>query len=425
MESEKNESGILFSNICNSRKIVKMVAIDWRQPFIVANVASKLENDPKTLDIYKIYSTRAINPFEIIDRRQHPLYAAAEGQLDIVKWLFPLLDSNFDSDLDSDFDLCTRKIMFSNALKNHHDDVTEWLVDNGCEVYDSVWQKWVDDGNFEYLIKYRKSIPKVSTNICSYAAHNGYFNSLVWLHENEYPWDKETCELAAFKGHIECLRYAHLHGCPWDEETCCHAVQRGYTGDKQSNIQCLVYAHENGCPWGERVCRYAAENGYIEYLEYAHVNGCPWDEGTCNAAAEGGHTECLIYAHRYGCPWDIETCLSAASQGEIDCLAYAMKRGCPVDESVCRYAALKGHLDCMVHLRKNGCPWDARTCSSATCGGHLACLTYARENGCPWDEELLQRVEQAIVNPYLTEDKIYKVMECFIYALSNGYNVTR
>jgi len=126
----------------------------------------------------------------------------------------------------------------------------------------------------------------------------GYLSMLVYLHENDCPWDKCLTYLAAKHGHLDCLKYAHEHGCPWDNFACTIAAKFGRLG-------CLEYAHKHGCPWDEGTCQNAAEKGHLACLKYAHENGCPWDEWTCGLAADNGHWDCLKYACDNKCPdWE-------------------------------------------------------------------------------------------------------------------------
>ena len=73
------------------------------------------------------------------------------------------------------------------------------------------------------------------------AAFYGNLECLKWLHEHDFPWDKNTCKLAAEAGNLDCLIYAREHGCPWDKDTCTAATMKGHK-------DCLEYAHRNRCP---------------------------------------------------------------------------------------------------------------------------------------------------------------------------------
>jgi len=37
-----------------------------------------------------------------------------------------------------------------------------------------------------------------------------------------------------------------------------------------NNLECLIYLHENDCPWDEKSCEIASNNGQLECLIYLH-----------------------------------------------------------------------------------------------------------------------------------------------------------
>lgn len=114
-------------------------------PFIAANVARILSDDGPTLGVFKICVTNAIElpVFDTLDRKQHPVHAATEGQLDIVKWLFPLMTE--------DEDVFTLKTMFSKAIKNKHSEVVEWLAVHGCPILCSDGRHLIENGYINEL----------------------------------------------------------------------------------------------------------------------------------------------------------------------------------------------------------------------------------------------------------------------------------
>ena len=147
---------------------------------------------------------------------------------------------------------------------------------------------------------------------CAFAAYGGHLEVLVWLRENNCPWNEATCRCAAWGGHLDVLKYAHEKGCPWDARTCMVVAARG------GHLEVLKNLHEKGCYWDASTCSEAAEGGHLEVLKYAHEKGSPWDEWTCSEAAKGGHLEVLKYARLHGCPFDKRTCMTAARKGQED-----------------------------------------------------------------------------------------------------------
>jgi hypothetical protein len=204
-------------------------------PFIAANVAKLLSDDRQTLGVFKIYVTGAIDlpVFDTLSRTQHPVHAAGEGQLDIVKWLFPLM-TEYD-------DVSTLKNMFSKAIKNKQDEVVEWLIENGCQIY-------VEDG-------------------CS-LIENGYIDELKFMVTRGNKFDKTLCKVASRKGDLDLLIWLHENGCTWSSDVCTEAARCGH-------LHCLMYAHENGCPWDNNTITFAHITGHFDCFDYAYENGCP------------------------------------------------------------------------------------------------------------------------------------------------------
>ena len=187
--------------------------------------------------------------------------------------------------------------------------------------------------------------------IMNAAAFSGHLGALKYwkAHAKKSLFDKFTCAFAALGGQMEVLVWLRENNCPWNEWTCYAAARGGH-------LDVLKYAHEKSCPWDERSCRIAAYGGHLDVMKYAHAKGCTWDASTCNTAACGGHLEVLKYAHEKGCPWDKDTCSSAAEGGHLEVLKYAHEKGCPWNAGIFHAAARGGHLEVRKYVRDNGCP---------------------------------------------------------------------
>ena len=354
--------------------------MDKFPPFLVYNIAKKLSGDKLTLGVFELFVTGVIDPFDVLDRVDHPIEVARSGQLNLVQWLFPFLTEEEDE--------ITKKSMFSCALSNDQEEIVIWLAENGCPVEDLDVDWLIGRGRADFLrtlVIHYKDPRDLGTTPCNSAAYNGDVNLMILIHENGCPWDEETCAHAADGGHLDCLVYLHEHGCPWDERVCRYSVEMGH-------MNCLVYAYENGCPCTEETSEAAVDRGEIEYLVYLHEKGCPWYEETCVSAAEGGHLDCLAYANKHGCSWDEDTCKAAAYNGNLLCLMYA---------------------------NVNGCPWDADTCTSAAKKGYIDCLAYAHWHGCPWDENLIVSARHELDDAE-DNDQIEKIQLCIEFAIENG-----
>jgi hypothetical protein len=53
--------------------------------FLVYNIAKKLSGEKLTLGAFKLFATRAINPFKVLDRVNDPIIVAGSGQLNFVQ----------------------------------------------------------------------------------------------------------------------------------------------------------------------------------------------------------------------------------------------------------------------------------------------------------------------------------------------------
>ena len=105
---------------------------------------------------------------------------------------------------------------------------------------------------------------------CTYFAEKGNLKILQLLHNNGYPWNKNTTRIAAKNGHLDCLKYCHENGCSLHEHATFYATFYGH-------LDCLKYAHENGCSLQVGSTLYAAKNGHLKCLKYVLDHGCPWE----------------------------------------------------------------------------------------------------------------------------------------------------
>ena len=78
----------------------------------------------------------------------------------------------------------------------------------------------------KYLLSVRPSIVhywRTREDFCIKAVQSGSLECLKYLHENGFPWGKDTILCAGWKGHLNCLKYLVMNGCPFDDEVlyCC------------------------------------------------------------------------------------------------------------------------------------------------------------------------------------------------------------
>jgi hypothetical protein len=110
----------------------------------------------------------------------------------------------------------------------------------------------------------------------------GQLRILMWLGENNYPWDTRlgdwgvhdgesftmTCRGAAAFGQLEVLKWLRQNECPWDWSVTAIAAEAGH-------LEALKWLRSHGCPWNEQAGIKAANHGRGEVLEWIKANGGP------------------------------------------------------------------------------------------------------------------------------------------------------
>jgi hypothetical protein len=167
------------------------------------------------------------------------LEAAANGKLDVVKWLI-----NLDPGLLWLSDTCRL------AAENGHLHVLQWIraQDPLCP-----WDK----------------------DICTSAARNGHLHVLQWVRAQDppCPWDGTTCSWAAEHGHLHVLQWVRAQDppCPWNYNTCSWAAWNGHLDVIQ-----WARAQDPPCPWNKTACCNAAgNNGHWHVIRWVHSH---WDD---------------------------------------------------------------------------------------------------------------------------------------------------
>jgi len=66
---------------------------------------------------------------------------------------------------------------------------------------------------------------EIKIKIFNSVANAGKLNFVKFCHNNKYPLTTDTCSVAASAGHLDCLIYLHENNCPWDKQLV-HLLQR-------------------------------------------------------------------------------------------------------------------------------------------------------------------------------------------------------
>lgn len=255
-------------------------------------------------------------------------------------------------------------------------DVVKWTEAQGHSVNVGVTFCAAEFGHV-HIIEYAlaKGVAK-HNRTTSYPASRGDLATVKWLKARDFPWDAHTCAQAALSGNLELLQWVREQGCRWDQFTCSRAASGG-------NVEVLKWARANGCRWSSFTCEAAAENGHLACLEWAWENGCEWTNNIVERAASGGHIHVLTWLKEHGVDWNKFTIAAAAKGGHLDCVKFLHASGCPWSACACADAAAGGHLDVLKWLRANGCPWDGYTRKGAIDNGHYHIARWAKFHGCP------------------------------------------
>ncbi len=113
------------------------------------------------------------------------------------------------------------------------------------------------------------------------AVERSDLETVIYLHENCFPWDEKTCMFAARNEvhGLEILKWLRGGSCPWGEWGC-----YGAAGNKVQGLEILKWLRgENPpCPWDEKTCTIAAKNKVqgLEMLKWMRSQNppCPWND---------------------------------------------------------------------------------------------------------------------------------------------------
>ncbi|RLN79578.1 hypothetical protein BBJ28_00004321 [Nothophytophthora sp. Chile5] len=300
-----------------------------------------------------------------------PVAAAANGRLDVLRWLH------------SELGVALAGQTITKAAENGHLDVVKWLHCNGCE-----GDAWTMDG----------------------AASCGHFEIVRWLHETR----KEECtrramSWAARNGRLEIVQWLH----PRLTEACTTSEMDGAARNNHKDVVQFLHGHQSeGCT--PAAMDGAAEGGHLEMVQWLHTHrqeGCT--TGAMDTAAAGGRLDVIKWLHANrseGCTtWAMDR---AASRGWLEVVKWLhdnRREGCTVDAM--HGAAFNGHLGVVKWLHANrseGC--RANTMAHAANNAHLEVVKFLHKNCVEVDAQFA--MAQAIrwarfdVAQYLREERV-------------------
>ena len=212
------------------------------------------------------------------------------------------------------------------------------------------------------------------------AAKKGDLKLLEYLKNHDKPMPKTTPQIAGAAHQFEAMKWAIEHGGTLDHSLCAFAAEAGH-------LETLQYLRKKGCEWTASTCTQAVKNGHIKTLQWAISNGCNYDNGTFAAAVSAGNMQVIKWLKEIGCAWSEASCASAAKIKSLEILKWLRENGCPWDENTLMNAAYEGHLEMVKWAREQGCPWSEKTALFASGSENEEVLKWLVENGCPWNRE--------------------------------------
>ena len=165
------------------------------------------------------------------------VYAAANGNLEMMKWLRGN-GCSIQSDSEDTKNYAFYRAALACRTKGHM-DVVNYLHSCGCYDLD---------------------------HLCSTAASVPSLKLLRWARSKKAQFDETTMAAAAGSGAVDILAYLKANKCNSDEGAAAMAAKRGH-------LKALRWLRENGAPWDGEVYRLGKAHPRI--LEYAKKHGCP------------------------------------------------------------------------------------------------------------------------------------------------------
>jgi hypothetical protein len=199
-----------------------------------------------------------------------------------------------------------------------------------------------------------------TSRLCQRAARRGNLDFLIWLRDNNCPWDSDCTSEAALGGHMQLLEWAVQQGCPLHSCSLVRALKRQdipmaryllKMGVKPKNEHLLRAARygtemyelclEYGAVWSnedyghdglfDNPERVACEYGNIDLLRAFEARNMSIDLDLAASlfAIYGHHELCKQFVERGGKVPDLE-CFSAGGGKSLDFLNWLYERKAPI-----------------------------------------------------------------------------------------------
>ena len=258
-------------------------------------------------------------------------YAASNGHLNIIKYIYENENVNFNNNNNSNqkiekINLLSGRLAIDLAALNGHLDIIKWLDYNKNEnCSKNALYNACKNGHFD-IVKWliiNKKLLFINRRSIDFAAYNGNIEIIRFLYDNNLRFStKKAMDSAAENGHIECLKYLHKN---LDVGCTSNAID---LAAKNGHLNVIKWLHNNnnvGC--SNNAMDLAAKNGHLDVIKWLDINrkeGC-----TTNAidlAAKNGYIEVVKYLNinrKEGCTTSAIDL--AAKNGHLLVIKYLLK----------------------------------------------------------------------------------------------------
>jgi hypothetical protein len=227
------------------------------------------------------------------------------------------------------------------------------------------------------------------------AAFGSCTDTLAWLKQRGLAPPADLMHYAAYNGHWHILQYLHNEGVEWISEACATAARFG-------SLALLKQLREHGCPRdSDEMTVLAAWSGSVPLLKWFKERGIVFTETTMSCAVCRGHIAAVEYLHfTEHWPWSTTTCMLAALHDQLDLLNWLQQHGCPcIDAAVKEAAASGGSISVMTYMleqQQQQVEVDVAThtasltqmLAAAGANGKLAAAQWLRAQGAGWPDVL-------------------------------------
>ena len=301
-----------------------------------------------------------------------PMYfAATNGNLDMIQWLF---NQNFQppsSCIDEAAanghltllnwyaqhcpDLIGSSTAMNFAAEYGHLEIMTWLHSHRkSEPPTSLAMEFAArSGYLNILCWLQQHYPQIecTTSAMNFAAGNGFLEIVEWLHINRTEGcTKSAMDRAATNGHLNVVKWLHSHrseGCTTNAMDC--AAERGHL----EIVQWLHYNRTEGCTF--RAVDWASDNGHFDVVKWlleTRTEGCSMRALAWAAEKKHFHI-CRWLLENKHCDWSVEFLYALAAND-----GFGLILSCPNLENLCKYSNEREQFLCDLVYSGNVVPFQ-------------------------------------------------------------------